>query len=227
MVSRKTVVRLICYSVFAAVLLALIIFIFYKNSTGFRSSWIISYAVFFTLIIVIQNRRPEGEGTRVFDATLIGLILMTFIFLGSVALLLDIPIFNYVEPTILYGCYISLLLGLALGYFTGKSYTKKQLDLLDKNNEFRGVGSTKLEATTLLALTGFLLLCFLGVYLDLRALGYGLIVFAISGTFTLCVARFFQVRTWEGNTGKIVMMTKKRFYIKYKNLPINYYLLSK
>jgi hypothetical protein len=223
MVSRTTIVRLIGYSIFAAVSLALVTLLFYKNPARFSTSLIIIYFVMFTLIILIQNQRPEGEGTRVFDATLIGLILMAFIFLGSVALLIDIPIFNYVEPTLIYGCYIGLLLGLALGYFAGKSYTKKQLELLDKNNEFRGgVGSTKLEATMLLVLTGFVLLCFLGVYLDLQALGYGLILFAISGTFALFVGRFFKVKDWEGNTGKIVMMTKKRFYIKYKNLPMDH-----
>lgn len=219
MVSRTTIVRLICYSIFAAVSLALVILMFYKNTAGFRPSWIIGVVITFTLIIVIQNRRPEGEGTRVFDATLIGLILMVFIFLGSVALLIDIPIFNYIEPTLIYGCYIGLILGLILGYFAGKSYTKKQLNLLEKNNEFRGVGSTKLEAITLLVLTVFILLCFLGVYLDLQELGFGLILSAISGTFSFFAARFIQVRAWEYNNGKIVMMTTKRFYVKYKNLP--------
>jgi hypothetical protein len=54
------------------------------------------------------------------------------------------------------------------------------------------------------------------------AIGFGLIVFAISGAFALFLTRFIQVRAWEGNTGRIVMMTKKRFYTKYKNLPTNY-----
>jgi hypothetical protein len=227
MVSRTTIVRLISYSIFVTVALALVVLIFYKNPSGFRVSWLISCALMVTLIIVIQNRRTESTGIRVLDSTLIGLILMALIFLGSVALLIDIPVFNYVEPIVIYGCYLGLLLGLALGYFTGKSYTKKQLELLDRSNEFRGVGSAKLEVIVLFVLKGFVLLCFLGVYLDLQALGFGLILFAISGTFALLVGRFFQVRDWEGNTGKIVMMTNKRFYVQYKNLPINYQLLSK
>jgi hypothetical protein len=222
MVSRTTITRIISYSIFAAVSLALIILLFSKSPAGFGSPWIIGYAIFFALILIIQNRRPEGEGTRMFDATLIGLLLMTPIFVGSVAFLIDIPIFNHVEPIVIYGCYIGLLLGLVLGYFAGKSYTKKQLEFLDRSNEFRGVGSTKLETTVLFVSTGFFLLCFLGVYLDLQALGFGLILFAISGGFALFVARFVQVRDWEGSTGKIVMMTNKRFYVKYKNLPWTY-----
>jgi|WetSurMetagenome_2_1015567.scaffolds.fasta_scaffold184622_2 hypothetical protein len=222
MISRTTIVRLINYSIFATVSLALLILFFYKNSAGSRilPSPIIGIAIFVALIIIMQNRLPEGEGTRVFDATLAGLILMALIFLGSVVLLIDIPIFNYVEPILIYGCYIGLLLGLVLGYFAGTSYTKKQLELLDKNNEFRGVGSNKLEAITLSALTVFILFCFLGVYLDSQALGSGLILFAISGTFLFFAARFIQVRAWEYNNGKTVMMTRKRFYVKYKNLPM-------
>jgi hypothetical protein len=226
MISRTTIVRLISYSIFTTVSLALLILLFYKNSAGSRTLPfpfpIIGIAIFVALIIILQNRLPEGEGTRVYDATLVGFILIALIFLGSVVLLIDIPIFNYVEPILVYGCYIGLLLGLVLGYFAGKSYTKKQLELLDKNNEFRGVGSNKLEAIMLLELNIFVLLCFLGVYLDSQAIGSGLILFVISGTFALYAARFIQVRAWEYNNGKIVMMTKKRFYIKYKNLPINY-----
>ena len=222
MISRTTIVRLIGYSIFATVSLALLILLFYKNSAGslILPFPIIGAVIAVALIVVIQNRRPEGEGSRVLDGTLVGLILIALIFLGSVALLIDIPIFNYVEPILIYGSYVGLLLGLVLGYFAGKSYTKKQLELFDKNNEFRGVGSNKLEALMLLVLTVYFLLCFLSVYLDSHALGSGLVLFAISGTFALFAARFIQVRAWEHNNGKIVMMTRKRFYIKYKNLPM-------
>jgi hypothetical protein len=222
MVSRTTIVRLISYSIFATVFLALVILMFYKNTAGFRPSWIISYTVIFALIIVIQNRLPEGEGIRMFDASLVGLLLMTTFLLGSVALLIYIPFFIYVEPIVIYGCYFGLLLGLVIGYFAGKSFTRRQLELLERKNEFRGFGSTKLEVTIIWGLTVFVLLGFLGVYLDLQALGYVLILFAISGTFALFVGRFLQVRAWEGNTGKIVWMTRKRFYVKYKNLPMDY-----
>ena len=224
MISRTTIVRLIGYSIFATVSLALLILLFYKNSAGSRilPFPIIGAAIVIALIIIMQNRLPEGEGTRVLDATLVGLILIALIFLGSIALLIDIPIFNYVEPILIYGSYVGLLLGLVLGYFAGKLYTKKQLELLDKNNEFRGVGSNKLEVLVLLVLTVYFLLCFLGVYLDSHALGSGLVLFAISGTFALFAARFIQVRAWEHNNGKIVMMTRKRFYIKYKNLPMRH-----
>ena len=220
MISRTTIIRLISYSIFATVSLALVILLFLKDPGSRTFPFpIIGASMAVALIVVIQNRRPEGKGSRVLDATLAGLILMGLIFLGSVALLIDIPIFNYVEPILIYGSYFSLLVGLVFGYLAGKSYTKKQLELLDKNGEFRGVGSTKLEVISLLALTVFVLLCFLGVYLDLQAAASGLILFAISGTFALFVSRFFQVRAWEHNTGKTVLMTNKRFYIKYKNLP--------
>jgi hypothetical protein len=222
MVSRTTMVRLISYGIFATVSLALVILWFLKSPAGFRSVWIISYAMFFALFIVIQNRLPEGEGIKLFDASFVGLLLMTIFLLGSVALLIYIPFFIYVEPIVIYGCYFGLLLGLVIGYLVGKSYTRSQLELLERKNEFRGFGSTKLEVTILLGLTVFVLLGFLAVYLDLKALGWGLILFVISGTFTLFVGRFFQVRAWEGNTGKIVWMTRKRFYIKYKNLPMDY-----
>lgn len=224
MISKTTIMRLIGYSIFATVSLALLILLFYKNSAGSRTLPfpIIGIAIVFALIFILQNRLPEGEGTRVFDATFVGLILIALIFLGSVVLLIDIPIFNYVEPILIYGCYFGLLLGLLLGYFAGKSYTKKQLDLLDKNSEFRGFGSNKLEAITLLVLTVFILLLFLGVYLDSQALGSGSILFAISGTLSFFAARFIQVRAWEHNNGEIVMMTRKRFYIKYKNLPMRH-----
>jgi hypothetical protein len=219
MVSRATILRVASYGIFATVSLALIILLFFKNPAEIGSFWIIYYAMFLALLFVIQNRRSEGKGTRVFDTTLVGLILMALFFLGSVALLIDIPIFNYVEPVVIYGCYIGRLLGLVLGYFAGKFYTKKQLEILNKNNEFRGVGSTKLEATVLLVLTGFVLICFFSVYLDLKASELGLIPFAISGTFALFAARLFQVRDWEYNAGKLLMMTNKRFYVEYKNLP--------
>jgi hypothetical protein len=164
MVSRTTIVRLISYSIFATVFLALVILMFYKNTAGFRPSWIISYTVIFALIIVIQNRLPEGEGIRMFDASFVGLLLMTTFLLGSVALLIYIPFFIYVEPIVIYGCYFGLLLGLVIGYFAGKSYTRRQLELLERKNEFRGFGSTKLEVTILWGLTVFVLLGFLGVY---------------------------------------------------------------
>jgi hypothetical protein len=225
MISKTTIIRLISYSIFVTVSLALLILLFYKTLAETRTlpfPIIIGPAIVVALIIIMQNRLPEREGIRVFDATLVGLILIALIFLGSIALLVDIPIFNYVEPSLIYGCYFGLLLGLVLGYFAGKLYTKKQLELLDKNNEFRGVGSTKLEIIPLLVVTVFFVLCFLGVYLDLQALGSGSIIFAISGTFALFVGRFFQVSAWECNTGKIVMMTNKRFYVKYKNLPMDH-----
>jgi hypothetical protein len=219
MVSRTTMVRLISYGIFATVSLAFVILWFLKSPAGFRSVWIISYAIFFALFIVIQNRLPEGEGIRLFDASFVGLLLMTIFLLGSVALLIYIPFFIYVEPIVIYGCYFGLLLGLVIGYLAGNSYTRSQLELLERKNEFRGFGSTKLEVTILWGLTVFVLVGFLGVYFDLQALGWGLILFVISGTFYLFVGRFFQVRAWEGNTGRIVWMTRKRFYIKYKNLP--------
>jgi hypothetical protein len=222
MVSRTTMVRLISYGIFATVSLALVILWFLKSPAGFRSAWIISYAIFFALFIVIQNRLPEGEGIRMFDASFIGLLVMTIFLLGSVALLIHIPFFIYVEPIVIYGCYFGLLLGLVIGYLAGKSYTRSQLELLERKNEFRGFGSSKLEVTILWGLTVFVLLGFLVVYLDLKALGWGLILFIISGTFALFVGRFFQVRAWQGNTGKIVWTTRKRFYIKYKNLPMDY-----
>ena len=64
MVSRTTIVRLICYTIFATVSLALVILLFSKSHSGFGSPWIIGYAIFAALIIVIQNRRPEGEGSH-------------------------------------------------------------------------------------------------------------------------------------------------------------------
>jgi hypothetical protein len=224
MITRTTIAALLGYSVFVAALLAFIFLFFMKNPDRFDPFPIIFTTAIVVSVFVLQNKRPEGVGVSLLDASLIGLLLMSPILLGSVALLIDIPAFNYVEPTLLFSCYLNLLLGFLFGYFVGGAYTKKQLGFLDKNNEFsfRRGASAKLEVLAIWGMNVYVMLLCLGVYLDLMAIGFGLIVFAISGAFALFLTRFIQVRAWEGNTGRIVMMTKKRFYTKYKNLPTNY-----
>jgi hypothetical protein len=66
----------------------------------------------------------KGNLMRTFDVMLIGTVLISLLFLGSVFLLIDIPIFNRVDPLTLELAYLGLCLGLVFGLFSGVWYTK-------------------------------------------------------------------------------------------------------
>jgi hypothetical protein len=59
-------------------------------------------------------------GTRAFDASLVGIILITPLFLGSIFLLIDIPIFNPINPISVVAAVFGLCLGLVFGIFAGR-----------------------------------------------------------------------------------------------------------
>lgn len=56
---------------------------------------------------------------RVIDATLVGLALISIIFLGMVFLIVDLPIFNSINPFSIEVAVFGMFLGLALGCLQG------------------------------------------------------------------------------------------------------------
>jgi hypothetical protein len=158
-------------------------------------------------------------GTRAFDATLAGIILITPLFLGSVLLLIDIPIFNPINPFSLAVVVLGLCLGLVFGLFAGRWYTKEQLRILAINNEFKGLGSKKITVAVSAALAIFLAISFFVQYFKATALGGSLIFFVVSATFTLFIIRMILITSWEKHEGKIIMMEWHKFYVIPKYAP--------
>jgi hypothetical protein len=152
-------------------------------------------------------------GTRVFDATLVGLIFSTLLFLGSVFLLIDIPIFNPVNPFSLAIAYLGLCLGLVFGLFAGRWYTREQLKILTTNNEFRGLGSRKIRVIVFGGSSIFLLFELSIIYLKASALVNSLALFIFSATFTMFVIRMILLISWEKHERKIVMAEWNKFYV--------------
>jgi hypothetical protein len=153
---------------------------------------------------------------RTFDAMLVAIALITPFFLGSVFLLIDIPIFNRVNSLSLELAYLGLGLGLAFGLFAGGWYTEEQLRILTINREFKGLGSKKINVAVLVGLAVFLVFSFFILYFKTSALSYalanGLILFVPSATFTLGIIRIVLVNSWEKREKKIVMQEWNKFY---------------
>jgi hypothetical protein len=103
-------------------------------------------------------------GTRALDSMLAGLILISLIFAGSVILLIDIPIFNFVSQLSIVIAILGLCLGLSFGLFAGRWYTKEQLRILAKCDEFKGIGSRKIAVALLSGMTIFLVYSFYIIY---------------------------------------------------------------
>jgi len=155
--------------------------------------------------------------TRAFDANLVSFILITPIFLVSVFLLIDIPIFNTVNPLSLAIAFLGLCLGLVFGLFAGRWYTMEQLRLLATNNEFKGLGSKKINNALIIGLAIFLVF-FIFIFSFITnplaiALGNSLVLFTISATFTESVMRILLIKSWERHEEKIVMMEWNKFYV--------------
>lgn len=155
-------------------------------------------------------------GIRVFDATIIGLILISLIFMGVVFLIIDIPIFNYVDPFLLETAILGLFLGLAFGLIAGHWYTKQQLEILSEKSEFKGLGLKRIYYSVFFGLAVFLVCSFFVFYYKSVFLGDSLVTFVISATFTAYIIRLVLVSLWEKRTRKVVMMGRNNFYILAK-----------
>lgn len=92
--------------------------------------------------------------TRVTDMTLVGLILISILFFGSLTLLTLVVTFNFVNPFSLVIVGFSVLFGLAFGIFAGSWFTKDQLNSLIRKGEWLGAESNFFY---LLPLLGFYL----------------------------------------------------------------------
>jgi len=112
-----------------------------------------------------------------------------------------------------------LCLGLVFGIFAGRWYTKEQLRILEINNEFKGLGSKKINVAVFVGLTIFLLYSFFTLYFDIIALGNSLVLFVISATFTAFVARMVVIESWERHQERIVLMEWNKFYVIPQNPP--------
>jgi hypothetical protein len=151
-------------------------------------------------------------GTRALDSMLVGLILISLIFVGSVILLIDIPIFNSVSQLSIVLAVLGLCLGLTFGLFAGRWYTKEQLRILAISNEFKGLGSRKILVALLSGMTLFLIFSSYVLYFKVTALAISLIYFVISATFTMYIARIKLISSWEKKEEKIIFADWKRIY---------------
>lgn len=151
-------------------------------------------------------------GIRVFEATIIGLILISLIFVGMVFLIVDIPIFNYVNPFLLETAILGLFLGLAFGLVAGNWYTKLQLRILSERNEFNGLGLSRMYYAVFVGLAIFLVCSFFVFYYRSVILGDSLVTFVISATFTAYIIRLVLVSSWEKSTRKTIIMGRNKLY---------------
>ena len=151
------------------------------------------------------------------ESALIGIILTAPIFFGSVFLLIDLPIFNPVNSTSLAIAYLGLCLGLVFGLFAMRWYTKEQLEILRKNNEFKGAGSKKLNVGAYSGTAIFVVFSFFLLYFRTSVLAHdlaiGLILFVFSAVFFGIIIRMRLIISWERQEEKIVMMDKRKFFV--------------
>jgi hypothetical protein len=161
-------------------------------------------------------------GTRAFDLMLAGLILVSLLFVGSVILLIDIPIFNPVSQFSLVMAVLGLFIGLVFGLFAGRWYTREQLGILAIGNEVKGLGSRKTVIALLSGLTLFLVFSFYILYFKVAVLGVSLTYFVISATFAMYIIRMRLIRSWEKHKGKIIFTDWKRIYAIPKSAPTQY-----
>ncbi len=154
---------------------------------------------------------------RTFEAMLVATALITPLFLGSIFLLIDIPIFNRVNPLSLQLAYLGLCLGLVFGVFAEKWYTNEQLKILAINHEFKGLGSKKINIAVFGGFTIFLVFSFFILYFKTSALsfalGNSLVLFVLSGTFIGGITRIVLINSWEKREKQIVMQEWNKFYV--------------
>ena len=151
---------------------------------------------------------------RTIDSMMVAILLITPIFLGSIFLLVDIPIWNRISPVTLEFAYAGLGLGLIFGVCAGGWYTKAQLRILAKNYEFKGLGLSKKTIASILVATGvFAAFSLLVIYYHLGNLANSIFLFGVSATFTLCITRIAMVNSWQKREEKIVIQEKNKFYV--------------
>ena len=158
-------------------------------------------------------------GTRVLDSMLVGLILISLIFVGSIILLIDIPIFNSVSQLSIVIAILGLCLGLAFGLFAGRWYTKEQLRILAISNEVKGLGSRKIIVALLSGMTLFLIFSSYVLYFKVTTLAISLTYFVVSATFAMYIARMKLVSSWEKKEEKVIFADWKRIYALPKPPP--------
>ncbi len=149
---------------------------------------------------------------RLFDATLIGLILISLLFLGMAFLLIDIPIFNAINPFLIQMSVLGMFLGLIFGLIVGYWYTKQQLGILAEKIEFKGLGLRKMYYALFLGFAIFLVYSFFVFYYHSVVLGDSLITFVISAIFTAYVIRLILVSSWEKRAKKTIIMAPNKLY---------------
>jgi hypothetical protein len=154
----------------------------------------------------------EYVAIRLFDATLIGLILISLIFLGMAFLLIDIPIFNAVNPFLIQMSVLGMFLGLTFGLIGGYWYTKQQLGILSEKVEFKGLGLKKIYYVAFSGLAVFLIYSFFVFYYHSAVLGDSLITFVTSAIFTAYAIRLILVASWEKRSSKTIMMAQNKLY---------------
>jgi hypothetical protein len=157
--------------------------------------------------------------TKAFDSMLAGLVLISLIFVGSVALLIDIPIFNSVNQFFLAIVVLGLFLGLGFGFFAGKWYTLEQLRILALNNEFKGIGSKKILFALISGMTVFLVFSSYVLYFKVIILGVSLTYFVVSATFSMYLVRMKMISSWEKHEGKTIFTNWKKIYALPKSAP--------
>lgn len=149
---------------------------------------------------------------RAFDSALIAVLLITPIFLGSVFLLVDIPIFNPVSPFTLAIAVSGLCLGLLFGLFAGRWFTVEQFRVLAAKGAFKGLGSRRINVAVVAGLAVFLACSFLIVYFKATAWANFLVLFVISATFILSLTRLAMISSWERRERKMIMMEKNKVF---------------
>jgi hypothetical protein len=149
---------------------------------------------------------------RLFDVTLIGLILISLIFLGMAFLLVDIPMFNAINPFLIQMSVLGMFLGLIFGLIGGYWYTKEQLKILSEKIEFKGLGLRKMYYALFLGFAVFLVYSFFVFYYHSVILGDSLITFVTSAIFTAYAIRLILVSSWEKKSSKIIMMAQNKLY---------------
>ncbi len=153
---------------------------------------------------------------RAFDFGLVAVLLITPIFLGSVFLLIDIPILNPVSPLALAIAVLGLCLGLLFGLFTGRWFTKEQFKIFAVKNKCTGLDSKKLKIAFYGGLAVFLV-TFLIIYFEISALVYCLILFVISAMFILSITRVIMVSSWEKRERKKIIIELNKGFIIAEN----------
>lgn len=150
--------------------------------------------------------------TRVADMTLVGLILISLLFFGSIILIALVVTFNFVNAFSLVIVSFSILFGLAFGLFAGRWFTKDQLKSLTMKGEWLGADSNRFFHALIGSLLVFLPLSFLVLYFNSSVFAGGEVLFVISATFSMYVERMILIIAWERRTKKNIMADWKVFF---------------